>query len=110
MALIDVFDVFLPYCLKREPDGRYALLNREYKPVGFYTLRHINYDEYPVLVKLGGLSATKAAQLSGNGNGDIDCVHLYNDGTNPLLSAANMSAYLFKLKILAKMRIEPELP
>lgn len=33
----DFLSFFMPYCLKKHPDGRYAVLNRKYKPVGMVT-------------------------------------------------------------------------
>ena len=41
--------------LQKQPDGRYAVLNREYKPVGFCTRKYVTYEEYPVLVKPAAL-------------------------------------------------------
>ena len=37
MPLGDFRSVFMPYCLRKQKDGRYVVLNREYKPVGFFT-------------------------------------------------------------------------
>lgn len=38
---------FLPYCLGKLGDGRYVLLNREYKPLGWPTRRRgrVDYDD-----------------------------------------------------------------
>ena len=44
----NIASFFLPYCLRRQPDGRWLLLNRHYKPVGFFTKRYIDYDDPPV--------------------------------------------------------------
>lgn len=82
MALNDFRAVFLPYCLERQPNGKYAVLNREYKPVGFFTREHITYDQHPVLVRLKITSAS-AAKLSWNGSRDVGRIFLYDDGTNP---------------------------
>lgn len=104
MALNDFRAVFLPYCLDRQPDGRYAVLNRESKPVGFATYDHIDYAKYPVLVRLR-ITAAVAAALSWEGSRDTQHVYLYNDGTNPIRSKKNMAAYLAKLERLAKMTV-----
>lgn len=106
MGLEDFNDVFLPYCLDRQTDGRYAVLNREYKPVGFYTGAHVVYKEYPVLVKFKGLTKTKLDKLSWDGKGGLKRIYLYDTGRNhPLRSKAHMRAYLEKLEILAKLPI-----
>ncbi len=46
--------VHLPYCIKRLPDGRHVVLNRDYKPLGFKTREHVEYESYPIAVKLKG--------------------------------------------------------
>lgn len=104
MSLDNFSAVFLPYCIDRQKDGRYAVLNREYKPVGFYTNDFINYKEYPVLVKFKGLGPKTAAKISHEGKQNLDFIYLY--GCNPIASEASMKAYLARLKILAKLSIE----
>ena len=99
--------VFLPYCIVKQPDGRYAFLNRDYKPVGMALPHHpeIKYEDHPVLVKVKGLTPLKARKLSWNGNGTVNEIYLYNDGSVPTQSTKNMSVYLEKLAILAKLKI-----
>ena len=106
MPLGDFRSVFFPYCLKKQEDGRYAVLNREYKPVGFFTREHITYADYPVLVKLKGLTPAKAAKLSWKGEKQVDEIFLYNDGCVPTHSKEKMRAYLEKLELLAKLSVE----
>ena len=52
MALQDFRAVFMPYCIERQPDGRYVVLNRAYKPLGFFTSDYIRYSDHPVAVGL----------------------------------------------------------
>ncbi len=104
MALGDFRAVFFPYCLSRQKDGRYAVLNREYKPVGFFTRDWITYEKYPVLVKLK-ITKALAKKLSDKGEDGIEEIFLYNDATSPLRSKVNMAAYLAKLSLLAKLRV-----
>ncbi|GHT87533.1 hypothetical protein AGMMS49543_23840 [Betaproteobacteria bacterium] len=105
MALGDFRSVFLPYCLKKQSDGRYAVLNREYKPVGFFTGSHVTYEDHPVLVQIKGLTKAKATKLSWSGSEDTDEIFLYNDGCVPTHSKENMRAYLAKLEILAGLSV-----
>lgn len=109
MPLGDFRSVFLPYCLEKQPDGRYAVLNREYKPVGFYKKDFVRYAEHPVLVKLRGITKKKAALLSHDNDPDVGKIYLYDDGCVPTHSKANMKAYLAKLEILAKLKIDGRL-
>src|SRR5262249_23726174 len=73
--------VRLPYCLGRQPDGRYVVLNRNYKPFGFLTDDFVDYANYPVAVSLK-VTPHGARTLSCHGR---DCV--------PAHSAAAMEAY-----------------
>lgn len=103
-----VLSLFMPYCLKKQPCGRYALLNRQYKPVGFVTDRFVRYEQFPVLADLR-IDQKTAARLSWDNSASTDEIFLYNDGCNPNNSDEDMNAYLGKLKVLAKIRIvQPE--
>lgn len=98
--------VAFPYCLQRQSDGRYVALNRDYKPVGFMIDEFIDYDKYPIAVQIRGLGPEHAASISFNGDGDLRCIYLYNDGCKPDSSANAMQDYLRRLAILAKLPVE----
>lgn len=102
----DFRTVFLPYCIHRQADGRYAVLNRGYKPLGFHTRDHVRYEDYPICVELPGLSAELAAQLSIRGDRALDRIYLYDDRSLPTRSAAAMRAYLGRLRLLASLEVD----
>lgn len=91
---------------RKQKDGRYVVLNREYKPVGFFTREFVKYEEHPVAVNLEGIGPATAANLSWSGDENPDEIFLYNDGCIPTDGTANMKKYLAKLQILAKLRIK----
>ena len=97
--------IFMPYCIQKQLDGRYAVLNRKYKPVGFHTADHLAYEEYPILVKFKGLTKAKAAKISFNGSNNVDEIYLYNDGCVPTHTKQDMQAYLTRLEVLANLTI-----
>jgi len=105
MSHYDFRSMFFPYCLKMQPDGRYAVLNREYKPVGFIPHGFVMYSDYPVCIEIKGIRAATARKLSYDGSGDTDQIYLYNDGCNPINDKKHMTAYLKKLELLAKKEI-----
>ena len=105
MPLHDVRSAYLPYCLDKQSDGSYAVLNRDYKPLGFLTRSHVNYSDYPVCAKIAGLTAATAQKLSWNASPDLDRIYLYNDGCIPTRSKENMDAYLKRIRILAALKI-----
>ncbi len=101
----DVRRIFLPYCIKKLPDGRYVILNRRYKPLGFTTYDYIVYESLPILVKLRGLRPSMAAKLSFKGDRNTEEIFLYNDGCVPTRNKNHMDAYLERLKILAALKV-----
>lgn len=105
MSLNQFLTACLPYCLKRQPDGKYVVLNREYKPVGFKTEEFITYKDYPISLEIKGLSSDIAAKLSCFGIPDLDTIQLYDDGHDPLSDAEKMECYLRRLKFLSKMEV-----
>ena len=106
MPLGDFRSIYLPYCLKKQNDGSYAVLNREYKPVGFNTRDYITYEEYPVTTKFKGIGKGVAKKLSYKGHENTETIYLYNDGCVPTQSTANMTAYMKRLTILAKLKVK----
>lgn len=105
MPLGDVRSVHLPYCIQRQSDGTYVVLNREYKPLGFKTRQHLDYAAYPIGMKLRGLRAATAAKISYKGSSDLSNIYLYNDGCIPTSSPTHMAAYLKRLAHFAKLKV-----
>lgn len=98
--------IYLPYCLLKQPNGNYLVLNRNYKPLGFAVRDRLRYEDYPIEVKIKRLTKTTAARLSWEESDNVEKIFLYNDGCIPTASAAHMTEYLKKLRILAKLEIE----
>lgn len=93
-----------PYCLQQQEDGRWVVLNRNYKPIGFVSTDYIRYEEYPVGATLKKLSAKTMLALSHDPSFNEGRIYLYDDSCIPTRSAANMRAYLEKLVILMKLK------
>ncbi len=77
MPLYDIRSVALPYCVKRLENGKYILLNRDYKPIGFKTRENVNYENFPVNHKVQGITKKIAAKLSWRGDDNIEAIFLY---------------------------------
>ena len=95
-----------PYCLVMQADGRWVFLNKSYNPIGFCTGEFINYDDYPIAVRLKGFGPQLRKNLDARGDGTGGCIYLYNDSCIPDATTANMRAYLQKLQSL--MRLDTE--
>lgn len=107
MALDNFRQVCLPYCLDRQPDGSYVVLNREYKPLGFTEKRLVKYEEYPIQIRLQGLTRELATRISHNGNPDLQRIYLYDDDCAPNVGyPKDMQAYLKRLEMLMPLKLE----
>lgn len=107
MPHYDVRCDYLPFCLKKQPDGRYVILNANHNPVGFSTVRQINWADHPVLVNIYGLTSAVAAQLSCTGSDDTEVIFLYDSECLPVHCSTCMDAYTKRLAVLALLQTEP---
>jgi hypothetical protein len=107
MPVSEFRKVYLPYCLKKQKDGSFIVLNRDYKPLGFNSKEHFVYEDYPISSKIKGLTARTIEKIAYNGvMSDEGFIFLYNDGCIPTRSKANMKKYLERLELLAAYKIE----
>jgi len=106
MNISNFYRVYLPYCLQKQPNGGYAVLNREYKPVGFASDKYIVYGEFPVVSKIE-ITPEMAKKLSFTGSDDVSMVYLYGNGmdSDPKDSVKNRVAYFEKLALLAELDV-----
>lgn len=105
MGLNDFRAIFLPYCIKKEK-GKYVVLNREYKPIGFRTNLFVDYSDYPIGLNSKIFTKRILDQISIEKEYDKNQVFLYNDKCIPISSRKNMENYLKKLEILARLKIK----
>ena len=109
MRITDFRAIAFPYCLQRQSNGRWVVLNRRYKPIGFNTSDWINYGDHPVETNIA-ITSDVIEKLGGFDSPDKDRVYLYGDGTNPVRSKVNMDLYLEKLRILAALEVNDASP
>ena len=106
MPLYDVRSVHFPYVIKEVEKGKFVVLNREYKPLGFNKRDYVKYEDYPIISKITGLGPSTRNKLAYDGKGEGNMIYLYDDGCVPTQSKKHMDSYLEKLRILAKCKIE----
>ena len=102
--VMNVRAVYFPYCIEKQKDGSWVILNRNYKPVGFNTSDFVKYEEHPVSMKINGLGPATLKKLSCKEGEPGDRVYLYNDSCVPTYDAKSMSDYLKKLEILLGLK------
>lgn len=100
----EIRKIFSPYCVIKQPDGRYMITNRKYKPLGNAFNEFVDYALHSVKIK--GLTKTVAGKISFNNNQDTDRIYLYNDECNPSRSEKHMQDYLQRLSVLLKLTLE----
>lgn len=96
--------LFLPYCLVRQEDGRYAVLNRRHEPLGYSTFDQVGHDKHAISIRI---TPAVAAKLSWKGDRDIERIYLYSGDAGIRSSEQSMAAYTKRLAILALLPIEP---
>jgi len=101
----DTRAIHLPYCLKKPEDGRYVVLNRDYKPLGFDTQDWLDYNAYPIPLKFKNLTEEVASRISHKGSKERDMIFFYDDGCIPTHAPEHMTAYLERLRVFAKLKI-----
>lgn len=104
----NLFRTAMLYCIQQESDGRFVLLNRDYKPIGFNMKNPCYYDEYPIQYKIIGLTPEVAASISHENNPSLISIYLYDDGSVPTDSKENMEMYLKRLALLMQLQVEGE--
>ena len=108
---------FLPYCIHEIEPNKFVLLNREYNNVGHVAHQGLgeNWTEHDTKTGIRfivekPLTPAQRAKITGD-NPRFDhgnFIFLYNDGSNPMHSAANMKAYLKRFEALMKIWARPE--
>lgn len=96
------YHTHMPYCLRRISQDRWAVLNRQNKPVGYLGHERVNYEDFAVPMSIR-LSLIK--KLSCNGSEDGSSILLYNTSCRPWDSAEKLEAYHQRLDLLAKVKI-----
>ena len=57
--------IHFPYCILKQENGNYAILNRLYKPLGFISHNWVEYSDYPIEFKFARLTSRTAEKLYG---------------------------------------------
>jgi len=98
--------IAFPYCLLKQKDDSYILLNREYKPIGFLTQECLDYGDYPIGIRFKGLKEETIRKISIDGDSREGAIYLYDDGSVPIRSGKNMRDYLERLSVLMSLKVE----
>lgn len=92
MQTFDLRAKFLPYCIHRRADGRFLLLNRNYKPLGVTSTEWADYDTNRDAVELTGFTDRKAEKIGLEVDGD-GWYYLYDDTNSPMRTPETWERY-----------------
>ncbi len=107
----DFRSVCLPYCIRKQEDGTFLVLNKNYKPLSFRTVDddYLNQD-LPIYFKIKGLTEKKIQQIISIGEGacvqnEGKDIFLYDSKTNPFYKEGRAD-YFKRLELLMELKIE----
>lgn len=107
MKTCDARYIYFPYCLRRLDDGRYIVLNRQYKPIGSRTSDWVRYEDDPSAAAIK-ITVAAAKKLSWDGKDALDVIYLYNDGCIPTDSVEHWRAYSDRLNVFSKLAVQED--
>ena len=94
---------FLPYCLQRQEDGSYLVLNREYQPLGLERGQLSEVGRKGSTVKIERLGTAVAEGLSYQEESQL---YLYGADCFPPDSPENWDAFCQKLRLLGGLVVD----
>jgi len=101
-----LYRIAFPYCIEKQEDGSYVVLNRKYKPIGFSPGEFLDYEKYPIRVRFKRLKEKTIRRISVDGDPNDQAIYLYGDGSKPTQNAKNMRDYLERLSVLMSLQVE----
>ena len=98
-------ECFMPYCLQRLKDGRYIVLNRQYKPLGTFSGEWVDYETHPSACKLD-IDSKTALSLSCLNSDNLDRIQIWwIDGQGTTGTKADARVYLKRLELLMHLSV-----
>lgn len=100
----------LPYCLQQTKDGKWLVLNRNYKPLGTVSKEFVDYDSHPDRLAIhprtiGAIRRLACNEIEGTPD-DPGILFFYDDGSMPTESARNWASYSTILSLLANAKVK----
>ncbi|MDO9596713.1 MAG: hypothetical protein Q7J47_03235 [Azoarcus sp.] len=104
------YRVFLPYCLERLSDGRYIVLNADFKPLGVPSFEDVDLETHPSAHTIN-ITPELARKLSVSGSDALDCIYLHEGKElGPPEEGERLAAYAARLAVFMRLKIEVQLP
>jgi len=110
MPIGKVAHTHLPYCIQATADGKWLVLNRNYKPVGTTSKDWVDYDSHPDRVALDGRTLAALRRVAVNvipaEPGDPEVIYFYDDSSMPTEGDAHWASYAKAISVLMNARIK----
>lgn len=111
-SLFNFVRINLPYGIRLDKSGKWFAFNRGYKPIGWSTTDHVEYEAYPISNRFNGMTDDLLIKLGSSIRrdevGKICSVVLYTDATNPEQGGVHWDNYAKKLKLLSRLRVSKQ--
>lgn len=96
---------FMPFCIKRLPDGRYIVLNRRSKPLGIRGHVHVDYETHPSAARIT-ITKDDARKMSHDGSDDLETIYLYDGPSTPTIDEETLHGYMDRLNVFMQLWVE----
>jgi hypothetical protein len=110
MPIGRVAHTHFPYCLQKTTDGKWLILNRNYKPLGTIAKEWVDYDSHPDRLAINSQTIAALRKLAINDipdkPDDPGLFFFYDDSSMPTESAADWNRYANILRLLANAKIK----
>lgn len=110
MPLGRVAHTHFPYCIQKTKDGKWLILNRNYKPLGSTGKEWVDYDNHPDRMPINSRTIAALRKLAvydiPDKPDDPGVFFFYNDGSMPTTSDSDWQRYSKILQLLAGAKLK----
>lgn len=100
----------LPYCIQKTHDGKWLVLNRNYKPLGVVSKDWVDYDNHPDRVALDHRSVAALKRVAvyeiEDQPDDPGILYFYKDGQGIADTNADWTTYAKVLQVLGRAKVK----
>lgn len=110
MPLGRVAHTHFPYCIQKTKDGKWLILNRNYKPLGSTGKEWVDYDNHPDRMPINSRAIAELRKLAvydiPDKPDDPGVFFFYKDGSMPTASDSDWQRYSKILQLLAGAKLK----
>lgn len=97
--------IYYPYCIQKIYGDKFIVLNREYKPLGFFPDYHWDASTTEHSIKMNKKTIDRLKKISVNYDSKRGIYYLYKSAGKLLKETDKMDEYLNKLKSISAIHV-----